>query len=106
MKPDNTQDQNKQNLADNPNVGNPNQAEAGKGAGGRQWAVQTAQTTAVNDPEAKIPSNVDVEKNREQVKAMAEQEAGKLPTTHGYKVDESGNLNNFPVEPPMRVESD
>ena len=69
-------------------------------------AVQTAQSTAVNDPEAKIPSNVDIKQNKEQVKAMAEQEAGKMPTTHGYVIDESGNLNNFPVEPPMRVEKD
>jgi hypothetical protein len=68
--------------------------------------VQTAQTTAVNDPEAEIPANVDVKKNKEQVEAMAEQEEGKLPTTHGYVLDESGNLNNFPVEPPMQVEED
>ncbi len=93
-----------QNLENNPNTGDPRQAEPGKGTGGNQWAVQTAQTTAVNDPEAEIPANVDVEENREQVKAMAEQEAGTLPTTHGYVIDESGNLNNFPVEPPMEVE--
>lgn len=100
------QDDIKQKVDNNPNVGDPRQAEPGKGASGNQWAVQTAQTTAVNDPEAEIPSNVDVEKNQEQVDAMAAQEEGKLPTTHGYVVDESGNLNNFPVEPPMRVEED
>jgi hypothetical protein len=96
----------KQNVEKNPNVGDPSQAKPGKGAGGGQWAVQTAQTTAVNDPEAEIPSNVDVEKNKNQVKALAEQEEGTLPTTHGYVVDESGNLNNFAVEPPMEVEED
>jgi len=88
------------------NTGNPREAEPGKGASGNQWAVQTAQPTAVNDPEAQIPSNVDAKANKQQVKAVAEQEAGKMPTTHGYVMDESGNLNNFPVEPPMRLEND
>lgn len=95
-----------QRMEENPNVGNPQEAEPGKGASGGQWAVQTAQDTNVNDPEAKIPSNVDVEQNRKQVEAAAEQEKGTLPTTHGYRLDDSGNLNNFPVEPPMRVEED
>jgi hypothetical protein len=102
-KPDNSTEQ-FQNRASSP--GNPREAEPGKGARGSQWAVQTAQSTAVNDPEAQIPSNVDVEENKQQVKAVAEQEAGKMPTTHGYVIDESGNLNNFPVEPPMQVEND
>jgi hypothetical protein len=100
-KSENNKEQLQRNQAD---VGSPREAEPGKGASGNQWAVQTAQSTAVNDPEAEIPANVDVEENREQVKAMAEQEAGKMPTTHGYVIDESGNLNNFPVEPPVRVE--
>lgn len=104
MKSDDIQNKTQSGFNTSPQAGDPNQAEAGKGAGGSQWAVQTAQTTAVNDPEAEIPANVDVEENREQVEAMAEQEAGKMPTTHGYVIDESGNLNNFPVEPPMRVE--
>jgi hypothetical protein len=101
-----SENQNKQLHNTPPAPGNPREAEPGKGASGDQWAVQTAQSTAVNDPEAQIPSNVDVKKNKEQVEAMAEQEAGKMPTTHGYVIDESGNLNNFPVEPPMRVEKD
>lgn len=94
----------KQTVKQDPNVGDPRQAEPGKGAAGNQWAVQTAQSTSVNDPEAEIPANVDVQHNKEQVEALAEQEAGTLPTTHGYTIDESGNLNNFPVEPPMEVE--
>jgi len=93
-----------QKIENNPNVGNPQEAEPGKGASGQQWAVQTAQPTNVNDPNAEIPSNVDVEENREQVAAAAEQEEGTLPTTDGYVIDESGNLDNFAVEPPMRVE--
>jgi hypothetical protein len=100
-----TEDKNR-NPANNPNVGDPRQAEPGKGVGGSQWAVQTAQATDVNNPEAEIPSNVDVEKNKEQVEAYAEQEEGTLPTSHGFVVDESGNLNNFAVQPPMRVEED
>jgi hypothetical protein len=96
----------KREVEHNPNIGDPRQAEPGKGVGGQQWAVQTAQTTAVNDPEAEIPSNVDVDENREQVKAYAEQEEGKLPTSHGYVIDESGNLDNYAVEPPMVVEDD
>lgn len=89
-----------------PKVGQPETAEPGKGAGGAQWGVQLAQNPNVNDPEAKIPSNVDVQQNVEQVKAVEEQEEGTLPTTHGYVIGESGNLNNFAVEPPMEVEED
>jgi hypothetical protein len=92
-------------VQDSSNVGNPNEAEPGKGASGQQWAVQTAQPTDVNDPDATIPSNVDVEKNREQVAAAAEQEKDTLPTTDGYVIDESGSLDNFAIELPMRVES-
>jgi hypothetical protein len=93
-------------VENNPNIGDPRQAKPGKGVGGQQWAVQTAQTTAVNDPGVQIPSNVDVAENREQVQAYAEQEAGKMPTSHGYVIDESGNLDNFAVEPPVVVEED
>lgn len=96
----------KSDVKDNPNVGSPKEAEPGKGAGGQQWGVQTAQSTNVNDPEAEIPSNVDVDENVEQVKAVAEQEEGTTPTTHGYVIDESGNLDNYAVQPPMRVEDD
>lgn len=97
------QDINKK-VENNPSIGSPQEAEPGKGASGQQWGVQTAQSTNVNDPEARIPANVDVEENKEQVAAAAEQEQGKMPTTDGYVIDESGNLNNFAVEPPMRVE--
>lgn len=85
-------------------VGDPREAEPGKGASGDHWAVQTAQNTAVNDPEAEIPSNVDEDLNRHQLEAYAEQEEGKLPTTHGYVIDEAGKIDNFAVEPPMYVE--
>lgn len=88
------------------NAGDPSEAEPGRGAPGSQWAVQTAQNTAVNDPEARIPANVDVEQNQEQLEAYAEQEEGTLPTTHGYVIDESGRIDNFAVEPPMYVEED
>jgi hypothetical protein len=99
------QDINKK-IENDPKTGHPQEAEPGKGASGQQWGVQTAQQTNVNDPEAKIPSNVDVDENKEQVNAVIEQERGKMPTTDGYVIDESGNLNNFAVEPPMRVEED
>lgn len=81
----------------------PSEAEPGRGAPGNDhYGVQTAQTTDVNNPEAMIPSNVDVEENIEQVHALEDQEAGTgLPTTDGYVVDESGRLDNFAVEPPM-----
>lgn len=85
-------------------TGNPEEAQPGKGASGAQWGVQMAQNPNVNDPEAKIPSNVDVEQNVEQLEAAAAQEEGTMPTTHGYVVGESGNLDNFAIEPPMRVE--
>lgn len=85
-------------------VGDPREAEPGKGASGNQWAVQTAQPTAVNDPEARIPSNVDVDQNRHQVEAYAEQEEGTLPTSHGFVLDEAGRLDNYPIEPPMYTE--
>ena len=84
---------------------NPDDAEAGKGAPGNQVGVQTAQTTAVNPPDEKIPSNVDVEENIEQVEAVEEQEEGTgMSTTDGFTIDESGKLDNFAVEPEMYVE--
>lgn len=84
----------------------PSQAEPGRGApGNNHYGVQTAQTTAVNAPDAKIPSNVDVEENIEQLKAAKHQEDGTgLDTTGGYTIDESGRIDNFAVEPPMYVE--
>ena len=83
------------------------QAEAGKGAPGRQTAVQTAQPTAVNPLDAEIPSNADVEKNVKEVKAEKAQEEGTgATTTDGYTVEESGRLDNLPIETPMYVEED
>ncbi|MGF1512174.1 MAG: hypothetical protein ACFB5Z_00540 [Elainellaceae cyanobacterium] len=85
--------------------GDPKEAEAGRGAPGSQWAVQTAQSTDVNPDDAKIPTDADVEKNIQDVKAVDEQEAGTgMSTTDGYVVDEAGRLDNFAVEPPIRVE--
>lgn len=86
------------------NVGDPKEAEPGRGASGNQWAVQTAQQTNVNPDDEEIPSNVDVERNQEQLEKYAKQEEGTLPTSHGYVIDESGNIDNYAVEPPMRVE--
>lgn len=85
-------------------AGNPKEAEPGRGALGNQWAVQTAQSTNVNPDDEKIPSNVDVEKNRQQIADYAEQEEGTLPTSHGFVIDEAGEIDNFAVEPPMYVE--
>ena len=82
-----------------------NKPEFGKGAAGDQWAVQTAQSTDVNPPDERIPSNVDVELNEKQVEAARKQEEGTdLSTTDGYVITESGQLNNFAVEPPMYYE--
>ena len=81
------------------------EAEPGRGAPGNQTAVQTAQTTAVNPPDAEIPSNVDKEKSVQEVKAVKAQEAGTgEKTTSGYTIDESGRLDNFPVEPEIYVD--
>lgn len=53
----------KQTLPENPNL-----AEPGKGAPGKNHsAVQTAQITAVNPPDAKIPSNAPTEDSKQQV---------------------------------------
>lgn len=95
-----------QAMNQNVNVGDPREAEPGRGAPGNQFGVQTAQPTAVNDPEARIPSNVDVEQNVHQLEEFAKQEAGDetLHTTDGYVIDESGKIDNFAVEPPMYIE--
>ena len=83
----------------------PKAAQPGKGAAGDQWAVQTAQPTDVNPPDERIPSGVDVQHNIEQLKAAAEQEKDTdLKTTDGYVITESGQINNFAVEPPMYYE--
>ena len=84
---------------------NPNLAEPGKGApGNNHSAVQTAQTTAVNPPDAKIPSNALTEESKQQVKAVEKQEEGTMSTTDGFVIDEAGQLDNYAVEPKMYVE--
>ena len=83
----------------------PNAAEPGKGAPGNQIGVQMAQTTAVNPSDMEIPSGADKELNKEQIHNMESQEAGTgVSTTDGYTVDESGRMDNYPVEPEMYVE--
>ncbi|MBW4648227.1 MAG: hypothetical protein KME06_05950 [Kastovskya adunca ATA6-11-RM4] len=84
----------------------PKEAEPGRGApGNNHYGVQMAQTIGVNDPEEVIPSNVDVEKNVKEVKALEEQEEGSgMETTGGYVLDEAGRLDNVAVEPEMYVE--
>ena len=84
---------------------NPENAEPGKGAPGNQVGVQTAQTTAVNPPDMKIPSGADKALNEEQIHNMEDQEAGTgVSTTGGYVIDESGRMDNYAVEPEMYVE--
>ncbi len=86
---------------------NPTGAQPGKGAAGDQWAVQTAQSTDVNPSDERIPSGVDVEKNKKQLEAAAAQEGDTdLKTTDGYVITESGQIDNFAVEPPMYYEKD
>lgn len=86
----------------------PREAEPGRGAPGNEHSgVQTAQTTAVNPPDERIPANTDPELSKHQVEALEEQEAGTgLPTTDGYVIDEAGKLDNFAIEPPMYVEGE
>ncbi len=85
---------------------NPLAAQPGKGAAGDQWAVQTAQSTAVNPPDEHIPSGVDEESNRHQLDAAkAQEEDTDLKTTDGYVITESGQLDNFAIEPPMYYET-
>jgi hypothetical protein len=79
---------------------NPSEAEAGRGAPGDQAGVQMAQTPAVNPPEEEIPTATDTEQSVEQLKAVDKQEEDTdMTTTDGYVVDESGRLDNYPVEP-------
>ena len=83
----------------------PKAAQPGKGAAGDQWAVQTAQTTDVNPPDERIPSGVDVEQNKRELEAAAAQEVDTdLKTTDGYVLTDSGQINNFAVEPPIYYE--
>jgi hypothetical protein len=83
----------------------PKAAQPGKGAAGDQWAVQTAQTTDVNPADERIPSGVDVEQNKHELEAaVAQEEDTDLKTTDGYVITESGQINNFAVEPPMYYE--
>jgi hypothetical protein len=85
----------------------PSQAEPGRGAPGNEhMGVQTAQTTAVNPEDAQIPANTPTEQSKKQLEAFEKQEEGKLDTTEGYVIDESGRLDNFAVEPPMYVEGE
>lgn len=83
----------------------PVEAEPGRGAPGDHVGVQMAQTTAVNAPDAVIPSNNDPEESIHEVEALEAQEEGSgLRTTDGYVIDESGRLDNFAIEPEMYVE--
>ena len=86
----------------------PSEAEPGRGApGNNHIGVQTAQTTAVNAPDAIIPSGAPTERSEKQVEAMAKQEEeSDLHTTDGYVIDEAGMLNNFAIEPPMYIEGE
>ena len=87
--------------------GDPEAAGFGKGAPGSQQAASTAQTTAVNPPDMEIPANTDATENVQDVKAVDKQEEGTgMSTTGGYRIDESGRLDNYAVEPPMRVEGE
>lgn len=88
----------------------PTEAEPGRGApGDEHYGVQTAQTTAVNAPDAIIPSNAPTELSEKQLEAFEqeeEEEGEGFTTTDGYVIDEAGLLNNFAVEPPMYIEGE
>lgn len=88
----------------------PSEAEPGRGAPGDDHVgVQTAQTTAVNAPDAIIPSNAPTELSEHQVEAFEDQEEEEgegFTTTDGYVIDEAGLLNNFAIEPPMYIEGE
>ncbi|WP_009630642.1 hypothetical protein [Synechocystis sp. PCC 7509] len=88
----------------------PTEAEPGRGApGDNHYGVQTAQTTAVNAPDAIIPSNAPTELSEHQVEALEQEEEKEfegITTTDGYVIDEAGLLNNFAVEPPMYIEGE
>uniref|UniRef100_B8HKD3 Uncharacterized protein n=1 Tax=Cyanothece sp. (strain PCC 7425 / ATCC 29141) TaxID=395961 RepID=B8HKD3_CYAP4 len=90
-----------------PSNANPQAAEPGRGAPGNQWGVQMAQNPAVNAPDERIPSNVDVEGNIQDIKAAEAEEADTdLKTTGGYVLRESGTLDNFAIEPQMYIEGE
>ncbi len=90
----------KQTLPEDPAL-----AQPGKGApGDNHSAVQTAQTTDVNPPDAIIPSAAPTEESKQEVKAVEKQEEGTMNTTDGFIIDEAGKLDNFAVEPKMYVE--
>lgn len=88
----------------------PREAEPGRGApGNNHYGVQTAQSTAVNAPDAIIPSNTDTELDERQLEAFEEQEEEEgegFTTTDGYIIDESGRMDNFAIEPPMYIEGE
>lgn len=88
----------------------PREAEPGRGApGDNHVGVQTAQPTAVNAPDARIPANTPTELSKKQVEAFEKQEEDEgegFTTTDGYVIDEAGQLNNFAIEPPMYVEGE
>jgi len=88
----------------------PREAEPGRGApGNNHYGVQTAQSTAVNAPDAIIPSNTHTELDEKQLEAFEEQEEEEgegFTTTDGYIIDESGRLDNFAIEPPMYIEGE
>jgi len=88
-------------------IGDPREAEPGRGAPGDQAGVQLSQDPFVNAPDAEIPSNVDVGSNIKNIEAEEAQEEADDPnpvhTTHGYVIDESGRIDNFAVEPQIYV---
>ena len=88
----------------------PSEAEPGRGAPGDDHVgVQTAQTTAVNPPDAIIPGNTPAELSEHQVEAFEQQEEEEgegFTTTKGYIIDEAGKLDNFAIEPKMYVEGE
>lgn len=88
----------------------PSEAEPGRGApGDNHYGVQTAQTTAVNAPDAIIPTDTPTDLSEEQLEAYEKQEEEEgegFTTTDGFVVDASGRLDNFPIEPPMYVEGE
>ncbi|MBE9012135.1 hypothetical protein IQ250_18205 [Pseudanabaenaceae cyanobacterium LEGE 13415] len=93
-------------MTNNPDLSSPESAQPGRGAAGNDhWAVQTAQPTDVNAPDERIPSGVDVEGNVHDLEAAVEAESDTdLKTTDGYVITESGQINNFAIEPPMYYE--
>ncbi len=82
-------------------------AEPGKGAAGDQWAVQTAQSVgeAIQPKGTRIMPGGDIEEEIETIEAARESEKNSdLKTTDGYVIDDSGQINNFAIEPEMYVE--